>query len=118
MPRRCRAALQGPGSLDDPAVKPDLAAHADELVNGEGLLWKIEKEGVAPSYLYGTIHSTQPAALELAREAIHYIDDAKTVATELGGPFDSADKINMTAGMMAAALSTDAGYFPERSFRA
>lgn len=91
----------------DPAVKPDLAAHADELVNSEGLLWKIEKDGVAPSYLYGTIHSTQPSALDLAHEAAHYIDGAKTVATELGGPFDAADKINLTAGMMSAALSAD-----------
>ena len=46
---------------DSPDVKPDLAAHADELMNGEGLLWRVEKPGLAPSYLYGTIHSTNAA---------------------------------------------------------
>ena len=26
----------------DPSVKPDFAAHADDLVNADGLLWRIE----------------------------------------------------------------------------
>ena len=34
------------------------SARADDLVNGDGLLWRIEKPGLAPSYLFGTIHST------------------------------------------------------------
>jgi len=46
------------------------AARADDLVNGDGLLWRIEKPGLAPSYLFGTIHSTDESALEVARRAI------------------------------------------------
>ncbi|HZZ24127.1 MAG TPA: hypothetical protein VFE60_16790, partial [Roseiarcus sp.] len=30
------------------------AARADDLVNGDGLLWRIEKPNLAPSYLFGT----------------------------------------------------------------
>ena len=86
-------------------VEPDLAAHADELVNGEGLLWRIEKPGLAPSYLYGTIHSTNAAAIALAKEAVAYLDGAKVVATELGGPMDAAAKADLGAGMLRAALS-------------
>ena len=88
-----------------PDVKPDLAAHADDLVNGEGLLWRIEKRGLAPSYLFGTIHSTNAAAIALAGEALAYLADAKAVATELGGPMDAAAKVDLTSGMLRAALS-------------
>jgi len=95
----------------DPAVKPHYEAFADDLLNSDGLLWKIEKPGVAASYLYGTIHSTQPAALDLARKAAAYIDGAKSVLTELGGPFDASMKVNMSSSMLAAALSVDADTF-------
>jgi len=95
----------------DPAVKPRYEAFADDMVNSEGLLWKIEKAGVAPSYLYGTIHSTQPLPLALARKAAGYIDGAKSVITELGGPFDTNMKVNMGSAMLAAALSADTDTF-------
>ena len=70
----------------DPAIKPDFARWSDDLLNGDGLLWRIEKPGVAPSYLYGTVHSTQAGPLDLARKAGEFIAGARTVATELGGP--------------------------------
>jgi uncharacterized protein len=97
---------QGRDLSQDPSIKPDLAAHADDYINGEGLLWKIEKPGLAPSYLYGTIHSTTPAAIALASEAAAYVDGASIVATELGalGP---AQKGDLGAGMLKLALSPD-----------
>ena len=36
---------------------------AGELRYGQGLLWRIDTPGIAPSYLYGTMHSTDPAIL-------------------------------------------------------
>ena len=95
----------------DPAVKPRYEAFADDLMNSDGLLWKIEKAGVAPSYLYGTMHSTQPGAIELARKAAVYVDGAKSVVTELGGPFDDTTKVNMSSSMLSAALSADSDTF-------
>ena len=53
--------------------------------NDDGLLWRIEKPGLAPSYLFGTIHSTDKSALEVAHRAAQSIKGAKIVATELGG---------------------------------
>ena len=90
----------------DPAIKPDWAKHADELVNGDGLLWRIEKDGLAPSYLYGTMHSTQPAPMALAREAAPYAEGATAVATELG-ELDPDRKIELGATMLREALSPD-----------
>ena len=83
------------------------AARADDLVNADGLLWRIEKPSLAPSYLFGTIHSTDDSALEIARRAAQSISGAKVVATELGGPIDSVEKANITATMLAKALDRD-----------
>jgi hypothetical protein len=82
-------------------------ARADDLVNGDGLLWRIEKPGLAPSYLFGTIHSTDESALEVARRAAQSINGAKMVATELGGPIDTIEKANITAATLARALDRD-----------
>ncbi len=83
------------------------AARADDFLNGDGLLWRIEKSGLAPSYLFGTIHSTDEFALEVARRAAQSIDGSKIVATELGGPFDTIEKANITAAALARALDRD-----------
>jgi uncharacterized protein len=82
-------------------------ARADDLSNGDGLLWRIEKTGLAPSYLFGTIHSTDESALEIARRAAQSINGAKIVATELGGPIDTIEKANITAATLASALDRD-----------
>jgi uncharacterized protein len=83
------------------------AARADDLVNGDGLLWRVEKPNLALSHLFGTIHSTDESALEVARRAAQVIRGAKVVATELGGPFDLIEKANMTAAILAKALDRD-----------
>ena len=83
------------------------SARADDLVNGDGLLWRIEKPNLTPSYLFGTIHSTEESALDVARRAAQLINGSKVVATELGGPMDSIDKANITAATLAKALDRD-----------
>jgi uncharacterized protein len=83
------------------------AARADDLVNADGLLWRIERPGLAPSYLFGTIHSTDESALEVAHRAAQSIKDAKIVATELGGPIDTIEKANITAATLSKALDRD-----------
>jgi uncharacterized protein len=82
-------------------------ARADDLVNGDGLLWRIEKPSLAPSTLFGTIHSTNESALEVARRAAQSINGVKIVATELGGPIDTIEKANITAATLAMALDRD-----------
>jgi uncharacterized protein YbaP (TraB family) len=83
------------------------AARADDLINGDGLMWRIDKPGLAPSYLFGTIHSTDDSALEVAQRAARLIGDAKVVATELGGPIDLVERANITATTLAKALDHD-----------
>ena len=42
-----------------------LALGAGDVPNGQGLLWKIERAELAPSYLFGTIHITDERVLDL-----------------------------------------------------
>ncbi len=83
------------------------AGRADDLVNADGLFWRIDRSGLAPSYLYGTIHSTDELALALARHAAEQIGGVKVVATELGGPLDAIDKANAGAAMLSRALDRE-----------
>jgi uncharacterized protein len=76
-------------------------------MNGDGLMWRIEKPGLPPSYLFGTIHSTDESALEVAGRAAQSINGSRIVATELGGPMDSIRKANLTAATLAKALDRD-----------
>jgi uncharacterized protein YbaP (TraB family) len=38
---------------------------SEPIPYGDGLLWKVEREGVAASYLFGTIHVSDPRVLEI-----------------------------------------------------
>jgi len=119
-------ALIAPAFADEaPAPKPcvgrDLAQgadltqarlkRADELMNARGLLWRIERQGLAPSYLFGTVHSTDEGAVALARRAAEMIAGAKVVATELGGPFDAVDQSDLAATTLAKAIARDEDTF-------
>ena len=87
------------------------AARADELTDGQGLLWRVERDGVAPSYLFGTIHSTDDGAAAIARRAAEVAAKATIVATELGGPFDPVDRGALAAKLLAAAIDRDEDTF-------
>lgn len=66
----------------DPAKLDALRKEAADTVNGKGLLWKIEKPGVEPSYLYGTMHLTDPRVLKLSDTAETAYRGADTVVIE------------------------------------
>ena len=57
-------------------------AEAAKIPNGEHRLWKIEKNGVAPSFLFGTMHMTDPRVIDLTPEARKAYDGASTVIIE------------------------------------
>ena len=72
------AALQ----KDDPAAYAKLEAEAAANVNSAARLWKIEKDGLEPSYLFGTMHMTDPRVIDLTPEARTAFDSAGTVVIE------------------------------------
>lgn len=57
-------------------------AEAALIPNGTGLFWKVEKEGIKPSHLYGTMHITDPRVLNLSTSVKTAIDSSDTVVIE------------------------------------
>ena len=82
------------------------AKRADDLVNADGLLWRVEKPGLPVSYLFGTVHSTDEGAMALARRAADKLAEVKIAATELGA-MDAAEKANLGALTLKAGLDRD-----------
>jgi uncharacterized protein YbaP (TraB family) len=87
------AALQ----RDDPGAYAKLVEASGKIPNAEGLLYRIEKPGAPPSYLFGTMHVTDDRLAELPAEAKSAIQASKTVALELDEI--ALDKAGMQAKM-------------------
>jgi uncharacterized protein YbaP (TraB family) len=93
--------LTGVAGLAEARVK-----RAADLVNGDGLLWRVDKGSLPPSYLFATIHSTDDDAIAIAHRAAEFIPHAKVVATELGS-IDAVVKADIAAAMLAQAVDRD-----------
>jgi uncharacterized protein len=66
----------------NPQKLAEVRARASGTRNGSGLLWKIEKSGIAPSYLFGTMHVTDPKVTRMPDAAQAAFDGAGTVVIE------------------------------------
>lgn len=66
---------------------------------GKGRLWRIERPGLAPSWLFGTMHSSAPDALNLPGSVLRALAGSQVVVGEL----DMA-KVNYGAIMASALL--------------
>lgn len=62
-------------------ARPALAGGA--MPYGEGLLWRVERAGVAASHLFGTIHVTEPRVLDLPAPVRAAFESADSVTFEV-----------------------------------
>lgn len=83
---------------DNPQAYADLVAEAATVPNGKGLFWRIEREGIAPSYLLGTMHVTDPRVLRMPDGAVEAHAAARTIVIE-------SDEILDEKKAMAALLA-------------
>ncbi|MDP3899215.1 MAG: TraB/GumN family protein [Mesorhizobium sp.] len=74
----------------DPAKLASIRAEADGTPNGEGLLWRIDKAGTAPSFLFGTMHMTDPRVIDLTPDARKAFDQSTAVVIETTDVLDEA----------------------------
>ncbi|WP_292897731.1 TraB/GumN family protein [Nitratireductor sp.] len=81
---------------DNPEALEDVRRQAAETLNGKGLLWRVEKEGVAPSYLFGTMHMSDPRVVTLPANAHKAFEGADRVVIETT---DILDQSTMAAAM-------------------
>ncbi|MER8518546.1 TraB/GumN family protein [Mesorhizobium sp. M1005] len=82
---------------DDPAAYRKIEADAAATPNGKGLLWKLEKSGEKPSFLFGTMHVTDPRVTTLPPAAQKAFDAAGTVIIETT---EVLDKQKMMAALL------------------
>lgn len=68
--------------------------------HAKGLLWRIEGAGPQPSYLFGTIHSSDPRVLRLAPPVLAAFDGAASFTMELIA--DAASFAHMAEAMFFA----------------
>ncbi|MFQ5644188.1 MAG: TraB/GumN family protein [Thiogranum sp.] len=65
-----------------------------------GLLWKIESDGVAPSYLFGTMHSDDPRVVQLPAAVQQAFDRAGSVTLEV--ELDPQALLSLATALMLA----------------
>ncbi|MFC3695361.1 TraB/GumN family protein [Chenggangzhangella methanolivorans] len=58
---------------------------ARAVANGQGLLWRVEGRGSKPSYLFGTMHSSEAIAKSFDELVLAALRRSRIVATELPG---------------------------------
>jgi len=91
----------------DPAMVTRLRAQAAETLNGSGLLWKVEKDGRQPSYVFGTMHMTDPRVTGLTPAAQTAFDASGTVVIETTDVLDQAAMMATLAQRPDLMMFTD-----------
>lgn len=74
--------------LEEPAEYATLVNEAAKVTNASSIFWKIEKDGVEPSYLLGTMHVSDPKVTTLSPAAKSALNSSKTIIVENTETFD------------------------------
>jgi uncharacterized protein len=88
------------------AVRHAAAAELQQASYDKGLLWRIEKPGIAPSYLFGTVHVADKRVLALPDIVRKQLDDAHSFTMEV-----ALDAPNVAA-LAARMIYTDGRNLP------
>jgi uncharacterized protein len=91
----------------NPAKLETLRKEAAATPNGHGLLWKIEKPGTRPSWLFGTMHLTDPRVLKLPAPAEAAYQAADTVIIETDEILDPKGPLKVMAESPELMMFTD-----------
>ncbi len=83
---------------EDPAKLVAIKAGSEEFRNGEAILWKISREGIEPSWLFGTMHSADQRILGLMDRIRPQFEAATSVIIE---NTDSVEGKNSGAALAA-----------------
>jgi uncharacterized protein len=81
---------------EDPALFRRMKEEAAATPNGEGLLWRVERDEAAPSWLFGTMHMTDPRVTAIPDAVRAALAEAETLAIETT---DILDRQAMVAAM-------------------
>lgn len=82
----------------DPQAMARIRERAAATPNGEGVLWRVERDGVT-NHLFGTAHVTDARVTDLSDAVLALVDEASAVVLELG---ELADPQAMQAAALPA----------------
>ncbi|MBS0234266.1 MAG: TraB/GumN family protein [Proteobacteria bacterium] len=101
-PARCQGTdMLGEMKSKDPDGYNKVMAESQALPNTEAMLWKIEKPGTPASYLFGTMHLSDPRIATLSPTVKDAIAHSTSVALEVA---DLSDKAVAAAMAKTASL--------------
>lgn len=92
---------------DDPAKLEQIRAEAAGVANGDAVLWRIEKDGVEPSYLFGTMHMSDPRVVQLSDDAEAALEASRTVVIETTEILDQSKIMAAMAAQPELMMFTD-----------
>jgi uncharacterized protein len=92
----------------DPTVIAEIDSQAAKTINGENRLWKIEKSGVKPSWLFGTMHATDGRVVALSAAAKSAYDGADIIVLETTEVLDQAKAATALLARPDLMMFTDA----------
>lgn len=93
-------------AVTDPARAEQIENTAASTENAEAIFWRVTKPGVPPSYLFATIHLTDPRVTELSPEVTAALKSASTLALEVADLSPTAMAQALT-GALKFAIYTD-----------
>jgi uncharacterized protein YbaP (TraB family) len=104
---------------ETPQVCDEAVAAMASITNGAGLFWRIEKEGIAPSWLFGTMHVPDPKVMALADEVSTEFRDASTLVVESTEVLERAGSLSglqrhLSQVLLPAGEAFDAGFSDEQ----
>lgn len=82
---------------ENPQAYDKVMAEGEAVPNGKGIFWKVEKPGLEPSYMLGTMHVADPRVLEMPPGAKEALARAQTIVVE-------SDEVLDESKAMAALL--------------
>lgn len=91
----------------NPATLATIREEAAATRNGHGLLWKVEKPGTEPSWLFGTMHMADPRVLSLPEQAQAAFDTSSTVVIETTDALDQSRMMAALASRPDLMMFTD-----------
>lgn len=98
---------------DDPEMLAAIRAEAATVANGDGRLWRISTNGAEDSYLFGTMHMSDPRIASLPPAAEAAFVQADALALEITEVMDEAAMAALAATHTDYLLLTDGSTLPD-----
>ena len=101
-------------AAEDPEKLAKLEAEASQEANGKAVFWKIEKDGVEPSFLLGTMHMADSRIARLDGARGEAFDASQTVIVENIEALDPAQASTAMLQFKDMTLYTDGSTLADR----